>query len=278
MLLQASARPASRQACSGAPASHAQWPAGRTGPVCACADPALTLSPVSTSLPRLAVPRSPSGKSPFAPAQPRCMQWHASPLATHLRLWYIATWLHDVLPTCCRHGPGVCRGPPPSSHPAHLGPSLRGSQVGLPSGRARGRAAPRPLAQRRARPHAPRGPAAPSHRSARRGRGVSHASQRAARRSRLANVHAAHCQKPASTSMSESPATAAPPAHQVQGFDILPNTQIRTFQAQPHASGTTRAPRRSREAFLSPLLPMGSCAGIGWIQMEHARAYLPSVT
>jgi len=61
---------------------------------------------------------------------------------------------------------------------------------------------------------------------------VSHASQRAARRSRLANVHAAHCQKPASTSMSESPATAAPPAHQVQGFGILPNTQIRTFQAQ----------------------------------------------
>ncbi len=101
---------------------------------------------------------------PFAPAQPRCMQWHASPLDTHLRLWYIATWLHDVLPTCCRHGPGVCRGPPPSSHPAHSGPSLRGSQVGLPSGRARGRAAPRPLAQRRARPHAPprvRGPQSP---------------------------------------------------------------------------------------------------------------------
>ncbi len=196
---------------------------------------------------------------PFAPAQPRCMQWHASPLDTHLRLWYIATWLHDVLPTCCRHGPGVCRGPPPSSHPAHSGPSLRGSQVGLPSGRARGRAAPRPLAQRRARPHAPprvRGPQSPLG---------------AARARRVARVAA----RGAQVAVGECARGALPEAGLHLHVGVARDRSAAcasstglwytTQHTDPHISGTTRAPRRSRDAFLSPLLPTGSCAGIGWI-------------
>jgi hypothetical protein len=182
----------------------------------------------------------------FAPALPlHAMARH--PLAARLRLWYIATWLRTVLPTCRRLGPGVCRGPPPGSHPAHSDPTPRGSQAGLRSGRARGRvflrARARALARASATGTAPRAAAWPAvlgYRSARRGRGVSHASQRAARRSRLANVHAAHCQKPASTSMSESPATAAPPARRGRAHGET------ALYSDPRGSCRIRVPCRNR--------------------------------